>query len=818
MTLAVIRPGKHPVIRPGENTAEAARQATRAEAAADAAAASEAVALAAAGPNYADTAAGLAATSEGETFAVEDDGIVTIYRHDSGPTATELRVLPTAAALASTDPGKGDDMVVHDDGETVREHINRSFQYLAGTDTAAIQAAIAAGIAAKRPTLLDGKTYSTAEAIDARDIQNDRVAFLGTGRNRTNIVSTNKSAPVLRLSGRYQEISGFTVGYDTPADRTETSAVAVTAEDYFHMGKVSDLLIRNAYVGWEDRDGDGVQPQSQFQNTFSELRFENNYRHAIFGNSSGSIYLNIYMSSVLRPSTFRAMDVGGSAEFIRLNIEHQTIRDKVIHAASNNATTVSISRQNWEGLSLIGRGSSLGETFTPCGIYFSGHGPHTVSFDFVDSCHFGGYIVKSLTRSGTTATATLETMGFQQKEHAQGGLGFHVGDVIYIDGCADYNGTATLTEVDNAARTISWTCSGSEATPAVPDAGHDCIVTNLGNQRFSDFSFVYAVSGAQDIVVPALRARDMRCIAASPAKRATLVRLAGFGSDCPARVRFPRIGFGGEMGKHTHWNAPLDIVGFKRVNDVATIYFRRKHRLASDAILNIAGCADSSFNVTTSGPLSPAGPYAVSFANEGSDVLLTRETSADAVLQTYAISNVALSDNIATITTSAAHGLSVGHQVALRCSNAAFSAANKLVLSVPTSTTFTVRIEDDDIPATAATGSVQLIEFPLSTGNLAATSTMNGLVGTVDWFDEYQAVIDFTEVAAGGTATNAQTVQSVTVGRDRVEIVSIEEWDARLNLTAAVTSSSQVTFTAHNPTAGAINPVAAIVTFRIVRA
>jgi hypothetical protein len=91
----------------GENATLALLQATRAEAAADAAAASEAVALAAAGPNYADTAAGLAATSEGETFAVEDDGIVTIYRHDSGPTATELRVLPTTAALASTDPGKG---------------------------------------------------------------------------------------------------------------------------------------------------------------------------------------------------------------------------------------------------------------------------------------------------------------------------------------------------------------------------------------------------------------------------------------------------------------------------------------------------------------------------------------------------------------------------------------------------------------------------------------------------------------------------------------------------------------------------------------
>lgn len=91
----------------GENATLALLQATRAEAAADAAATSEAVALAAAGPNYADTAAGLLATSEGDTFAVEDDGIVTVFRHDAGPTATELRVLLTTAALASTDIGKG---------------------------------------------------------------------------------------------------------------------------------------------------------------------------------------------------------------------------------------------------------------------------------------------------------------------------------------------------------------------------------------------------------------------------------------------------------------------------------------------------------------------------------------------------------------------------------------------------------------------------------------------------------------------------------------------------------------------------------------
>ncbi|TKD50231.1 hypothetical protein [Sphingomonas baiyangensis] len=60
-----------------------------------AAAVSAAVALVAAGPNYASTAAGLAATDEGDAFAVFDGiNTVTIYRHDAGPVATALRSFP----------------------------------------------------------------------------------------------------------------------------------------------------------------------------------------------------------------------------------------------------------------------------------------------------------------------------------------------------------------------------------------------------------------------------------------------------------------------------------------------------------------------------------------------------------------------------------------------------------------------------------------------------------------------------------------------------------------------------------------------------
>ncbi|SKB27309.1 hypothetical protein [Sphingopyxis flava] len=76
----------------GENTALALAAKTEAAESALAAQSAAAAALAAAGVGeYADTSAGLAGTSEGDTFWVDNgDGTGTIYRHDAGPTATEI--------------------------------------------------------------------------------------------------------------------------------------------------------------------------------------------------------------------------------------------------------------------------------------------------------------------------------------------------------------------------------------------------------------------------------------------------------------------------------------------------------------------------------------------------------------------------------------------------------------------------------------------------------------------------------------------------------------------------------------------------------
>src|SRR3546814_16354848 len=84
----------------GENTALSLAAKNSAAASAAAAALSEATAESAAGPTYPDTAAGLAATADGQAFAVDNgDGTVTIYLNDDGR-AVEHRPLATTAALS----------------------------------------------------------------------------------------------------------------------------------------------------------------------------------------------------------------------------------------------------------------------------------------------------------------------------------------------------------------------------------------------------------------------------------------------------------------------------------------------------------------------------------------------------------------------------------------------------------------------------------------------------------------------------------------------------------------------------------------------
>lgn len=102
MTRAIIVKREGAYIVAAEGAAVVGSLTAQARVARDAAAASAALAESASGPTYANTAAGLAATTDGQAFAVDNgDGTVTVYLNDSG-SAVEQRTLATTALLASS--------------------------------------------------------------------------------------------------------------------------------------------------------------------------------------------------------------------------------------------------------------------------------------------------------------------------------------------------------------------------------------------------------------------------------------------------------------------------------------------------------------------------------------------------------------------------------------------------------------------------------------------------------------------------------------------------------------------------------------------
>ncbi len=132
------------------DTREARAKALQAEAARAAAALSEAAAESLVGPTYASTSAGLAATSEGGSFAVDNgDGTVSIYREVSGSAVLQRTLLTSAAASATGGAAR----IGRSGGATVQDFVdeieanNQSIEYVSkyGDDDAAVQEAIDTG-------------------------------------------------------------------------------------------------------------------------------------------------------------------------------------------------------------------------------------------------------------------------------------------------------------------------------------------------------------------------------------------------------------------------------------------------------------------------------------------------------------------------------------------------------------------------------------------------------------------------------------------------------------------------------------------------
>lgn len=162
------------------------------------------------------------------------------------------------------------------------------------------------------------------------------------------------------------------------------------------------------------------------------------------------------------------------------------------------------------------------------------------------------------------------------------------------------------------------------------------------------------------------------------------------------------------------------------------------------------------------------------------------------------ITNVALTSNVATITTASAHGYSTGDSVTVDASNNTFD-GTYTITSTPTDTTFTYAKTNTDIPSASATGTV-------ITGAYVGVEKWNfvqygNVIITANNKNKLQSFTLGSSSYFGDLSPNAPVAEYVTVVRDFVVVANLDtnntpnkvQWsdiNDETNWTSGVTSQS----------------------------
>lgn len=302
-------------------------------------------------------------------------------------------------------------------------------------DTAAVQAAVTAAKALRRPIVDLGGTYRLTNTIDARctvsgsNQSDDFKGIIGAGREATNFIQYTNNIPIFRLSGRYFTMKGFSAKFATIQTTAQTLGSVFDFEDWIYFCTFDDLLIENGYIGFNSKDGEKTDIGSGiFSNTFSNIRFRNSHyihwRFSATGGPSaggtGNHMSNIYMASQSVDRMYRAIERFGGFEDVwnQLNIEQTTFEDCAFYDTAGNSLI--LNGFHFEGNRLMCGSGNRAIVAT--------NGKGRVRIDIgIDECFFGAHKVSSITRSGTTATATIDLLG-----KTLGGHGLRVGDTILL--------------------------------------------------------------------------------------------------------------------------------------------------------------------------------------------------------------------------------------------------------------------------------------------------------------------------------------------------------------------------------------------------
>lgn len=668
------------------------------------------------------------------------------------------------------------------------------------TNGAAIQAA-ADYAYAKRKVLYfpgdeNGGIYYTDRTIIITNLTNNRVlggGVRGDGIGRSRLYHTGFNESVLKIRGLGMVVDGMTIGFKNIQGNTNTSAICLELPGFNSAHDIANCQFVNGYVGIKATSDDSGY--AAFSMILRNITIENCDQGGDMPTGSGNLYHNIYITAYGLPSATRAwIDRSGLSRYDQFNIEHSNYRASPLVFQGSGG---SFGHLHYEGNRLINSEPIVSIQQATVDVD---------QFSIINS-YFNGHLLSSITRSGTTATATVDDMG----DAISGGHGVAVGDTVYILGATDalYNGAKTVDSVTTT--NFTYTMGGTPAADAVVDlASYDYLSVNRGTAS-STLSSILDTTLYENprLKIKTLKIRDNRIVNALAANRVGILA-ANELNGRSASMSVEEIDTGAPSDPLAgRYLAANPVVAISVASSIATVWTRYPHLFSTNELAYFQANTPARRTSTNWTVLTIPTPWSFTVNIGGSDLDLTREVGAGFCAPVVTlITNLSRSGNIATAKCATPHYLKLGYKGAVyNAALSGFTSLNLAALSIPDAYTFTYRSVGSDAGAAAEIQAV-LAVYDAGLSEYLAVSTQSPLKNFGHLFRQTTALAS-NVVSAGSYNLTTNTLNGARVG-DVISLglLSASSFDPNLVLSGYVDAANSLVVRRQNVGATALTNLA----------
>ncbi|TXH54209.1 MAG: hypothetical protein E6Q97_11485 [Desulfurellales bacterium] len=677
------------------------------------------------------------------------------------------------------------------------------------TNGAAIQAACDYAVANRKtlyfPSDANGGIYYTDRTIIMTNVSNNRVlggGIRGDGIGRSRLYHTGFNESVLKIRGLGMVVDGMTIGFKNIQGNTNTSAICLELPGFNSAHDIANCQFVNGYVGIKATSDDSGY--AAFSMILRNITIENCDQGGDMPTGSGNLYHNIYITAYGLPSATRAwIDRSGLSRYDQFNIEHSNYRASPLVFQGSGG---SFGHLHYEGNRMINSEPIMSIQQATVDVE---------QFSIINS-YFNGHLLSAITRSGTTATATVDDMG----DAISGGHGIAVGDTVYILGATDalYNGAKTVDSVTTT--NFTYTMSGTPAADAVVDlASYDYLSANRGTAS-STLSSILDTTLYENprLKIKTLKIRDNRIVNALPANRVGILAANELNGRM-ASMSVDEIDTGAPSDPLAgRYLAANPVVAISVASSNATVWTRYPHLFSTNELAYFQANTPARRTSTNWTVLTVPTPWSFTVNIGGSDLALTREVGAGFCAPVVTtITNLARSGNIATAMCSTPHYLKIGYKGAVyNAALSGFTSLNLAALTIPDAYTFTYRSVGSDAGAAAETQAV-LAVYDAGLSEFLAVSTQSPLKDFGHLFRQTTALSSNT-IAAGSYDLTTNTLNGARVGDvTSLGLLSASAFDPDIVLSSHVNSANSIVIRRMNVGVAAVTNLANVLSVVLIR-